>query len=78
MSFRTEKDTMGDVQVPSDKFWGAQTQRSTQNFRVGGDRFPREMIRALGILKKCAAITNNKLGLLDDKKTKVIVDAAMK
>jgi fumarate hydratase class II len=76
MSFRTEKDTMGDVQVPSDKFWGAQTQRSTQNFRVGGDRFPREMIRALGILKKCAAITNNKLGLLDDKKTKVIVDAA--
>jgi fumarate hydratase class II len=76
MSFRTEKDTMGDVQVPSDKFWGAQTQRSTQNFRIGGDRFPREMIRALGILKKCAAITNNKLGLLDDKKTKVIVDAA--
>lgn len=76
MSFRTEKDTMGDVQVPADKFWGAQTQRSTQNFRIGGDRFPREMIRALGILKKCAAITNNKLGLLDDKKTKVIVDAA--
>lgn len=76
MSFRTEKDTMGDVQVPADKFWGAQTQRSTQNFRIGGDHFPREMIRALGILKKCAAITNNKLGLLDDKKTKVIVDAA--
>jgi fumarate hydratase class II len=76
MSFRTEKDTMGDVQVPADKFWGAQTQRSTQNFRIGGDRFPREMIRALGILKKCAAVTNNKLGLLDDKKTKVIVDAA--
>lgn len=76
MSFRTEKDTMGDVQVPADKFWGAQTQRSTQNFRIGGDRFPREMIRALGILKKCAALTNNKLGLLDDKKTKVIVDAA--
>lgn len=76
MSFRIEKDTMGDVQVPADKFWGAQTQRSTQNFRIGGDRFPREMIRALGILKKCAAVTNNKLGLLDDKKTKVIVDAA--
>lgn len=76
MSFRIEKDTMGDVQVPADKFWGAQTQRSTQNFRIGGDRFPREMIRALGILKKSAALTNNKLGLLDDKKTKVIVAAA--
>ena len=76
MSFRIEKDTMGDVQVPSDKFWGAQTQRSTQNFRIGGDRFPREMIRALGILKKCAALTNNQLGLLDAQKTKVIVQAA--
>lgn len=76
MSFRIEKDTMGDVEVPADKFWGAQTQRSTQNFRIGGDRFPREMIRALGILKKSAALTNNKLGLLDDKKTKVIVAAA--
>ncbi|MFS4460579.1 class II fumarate hydratase [Bdellovibrio sp. HCB2-146] len=76
MSFRIEKDTMGEVQVPADKFWGAQTQRSTQNFRIGGDRFPREMIRALGILKKCAALTNNQLGLLDAQKTKVIVQAA--
>ncbi|WP_413944348.1 class II fumarate hydratase [Bdellovibrio sp. HCB-162] len=75
-SFRIEKDTMGEVQVPADKFWGAQTQRSTQNFRIGGDRFPREMIRALGILKKCAALTNHKLGLLDQKKTDVIVKAA--
>lgn len=74
--FRTEKDTMGDVQVPADKFWGAQTQRSTENFRIGGDRFPREMIRALGILKKSAALTNHKLGLLDAKKTDVIVKAA--
>ncbi|WP_415063011.1 class II fumarate hydratase [Bdellovibrio sp.] len=74
--FRTEKDTMGEVMVPADKFWGAQTQRSTQNFRIGGDRFPREMIRALGILKKCAALTNHKLGILDDKKTEVIVKAA--
>ncbi len=74
--FRTEKDTMGEVMVPSDKFWGAQTQRSTLNFRIGGDRFPREMIRALGILKKCAALTNHKLGLLDHKKTEVIVKAA--
>ncbi|WP_413560670.1 class II fumarate hydratase [Bdellovibrio sp. HCB209] len=76
MSFRTEKDTMGDVQVPADKFWGAQTQRSTENFKIGGDRFPREMIRALGILKKSAALTNAKLGILDAKKAEVIVKAA--
>lgn len=74
--FRTEKDTMGEVMVPSDKYWGAQTQRSTQNFRIGGDRFPREMIRALGVLKKCAALTNHRLGLLDKKKTDMIVQAA--
>ncbi len=74
--FRTEKDTMGEVQVPADKFWGAQTQRSTQNFRIGGDRFPREMIRALGILKKSAALTNQKLGLLDAKKAELIVKAS--
>lgn len=76
MSFRTEKDTMGEVQVPADKFWGAQTQRSTENFKIGGDRFPREMIRALGILKKSAALTNQKLGILDAKKADVIVKAA--
>ncbi|WP_413580931.1 class II fumarate hydratase [Bdellovibrio sp. HCB288] len=76
MSFRTEKDTMGDVQVPADKFWGAQTQRSTENFKIGGDRFPREMIRALGILKKSAALTNQKLGILDAKKADMIVKAA--
>ncbi len=76
MDFRIEKDTMGDVKVPADKLWGAQTQRSTENFRIGGDRFPREMIRALGILKKSAAMTNNKLGLLDNKKTELIVKAA--
>nr|BFD59042.1 class II fumarate hydratase [Bdellovibrio sp. CKG001] len=74
--FRIEKDTMGEVQVPADKFWGAQTQRSTQNFRIGGDRFPREMIRALGILKKSAALTNQKLGILDTKKADLIVKAA--
>lgn len=75
-NFRTEKDTMGDVQVPAEAYWGAQTQRSLGNFKIGGDRFPREMIKALGILKKSAAITNNKLGLLDAKKTEVIVKAA--
>jgi len=76
MSFRIEKDTMGEVKVPSDKYWGAQTQRSLQNFKIGGDRFPREFIRALGILKKCAAMTNLELGLLDEKKAKAIASAA--
>ncbi|OFZ30221.1 MAG: fumarate hydratase, class II [Bdellovibrionales bacterium RIFCSPHIGHO2_01_FULL_40_29] len=75
-NFRIEKDTMGDVQVPQSALWGAQTQRSIQNFKIGGDRFPREMIRALGILKKCAALTNAQLGLLDSKKTELIVRAA--
>lgn len=76
MDFRIEKDTMGEVKVPQDKFWGAQTQRSIENFKIGGDRFPREMIKALGVLKKCAALTNLQLGLLEGKKTEVIVKAA--
>ncbi len=67
---------MGEIKVPADRLWGAQTQRSTENFKIGGDRFPREMIRALGILKKSAARANQALGLLDDKKTKAIVAAA--
>lgn len=52
MNYRIEKDTMGEIQVPSDKYYGAQTARSLMNFKIGGDRFPRELIRALGILKK--------------------------
>ena len=74
--FRIEKDTMGEVQVPAQALWGAQTQRSTENFKIGGDRFPREMIKALGVLKKCAALTNAELGLLEKKKTIMIVKAA--
>lgn len=74
--FRIEKDTMGEVKVPAKMFWGAQTQRSRENFKIGGDRFPREMIKALGVLKKCAALTNQKLGLLDAKKTEFIAKAA--
>jgi fumarate hydratase, class II len=74
--FRIEKDTMGEVKVPSSALWGAQTQRSTENFKIGGDKFPREMIKALGILKKCAALANAELGLLDAKKTEFIVKAA--
>lgn len=76
MAFRTEKDSMGEIQVPAERLWGAQTQRSLQNFKIGGDKFPREMIRALGILKKSAARANEKLGLLPADKAKWIVEAA--
>ena len=61
---RTEKDSMGTIEVPSDRYWGAQTQRSLEHFRIGRDHFPREMIRALGILKKASALVNRELGLL--------------
>ncbi|MBL7557140.1 MAG: class II fumarate hydratase [Bdellovibrionaceae bacterium] len=71
--FRVEKDTMGEVKVPASALWGAQTQRSIENFKIGGDRFPREMIKAMGLLKKTAAMANQKLGLLDTKKTDLIV-----
>ena len=73
---RTETDTMGKIQVPADRYWGAQTQRSLHHFRIGGDRFPRELIRALGILKKACALVNRDLGLLPDDKTRAIVQAA--
>lgn len=75
-SYRTETDSMGPIQVPQDKYWGAQTQRSLENFKIGGDRFPREMIRALGILKKSAAKANTELGLLKSEKSEKIVQAA--
>ena len=64
MSFRIERDSMGEINVPAERYWGAQTQRSLEHFKIGGDRFPREMIRALGVLKKCAALVNQELGLL--------------
>src|SRR5688572_27165182 len=67
---------MGEIQVPAERLWGAQTQRSLQNFKIGGDRFPREMIRALGVLKKSAARANQELGLLAAEKAKYIIQAA--
>lgn len=73
--FRVEKDSMGEIKVPAHRLWGAQTQRSLEHFKIGGDRFPREMIRALGILKKCAALTNMELGLLAKDKGEAIVKA---
>ena len=76
MSFRTERDSMGEIQVPADRYWGAQTQRSLQNFAIGHDHFPREMIRALGVLKKSAARVNGELGLLETDKSAVIIQAA--
>lgn len=76
MSNRIEKDTMGEIEVPSDKYYGAQTARSLMNFKIGGDRFPRELIRALGILKKAAALTNKELGTLSADKADLIIKAA--
>ncbi|MBX2975514.1 MAG: class II fumarate hydratase [Ignavibacteriaceae bacterium] len=76
MDFRIETDTMGEIQVPSDKYYGAQTARSLMNFKIGGERMPKPLIRAFGILKKAAALTNFELGILSDEKTKLIVQAA--
>ncbi|MEJ2493150.1 MAG: class II fumarate hydratase [Ignavibacteriaceae bacterium] len=76
MNYRIEKDTMGEIKVPSDKYYGAQTARSLMNFKIGGERFPREIIRALGILKKAAALTNKELGTLPKEKADLIVKAA--
>ncbi len=76
MGNRIETDSMGEIEVPGDRYYGAQTARSLMNFRIGGDRFPREMIRALGILKKAAALTNRELGALSGEKADLIVSAA--
>lgn len=72
MDYRIEKDTMGEVKVPVDKLWGAQTQRSFENFKIGIEVMPIEVIKAFSVLKKGAAKANNKLGKLDDDKTKAI------
>ena len=73
---RTEKDTMGDLQVPVDAYWGAQTQRSIQNFKIGNERMPEALIRALGIQKKAAALANKELGELEAKIADAIIKAA--
>lgn len=73
---RIETDSMGEVEVPTSVYWGAQTQRSLKHFNIGFDVMPREVIRALGILKKAAAIVNNNLGKLPDDKLALIVQAA--
>ena len=76
MEYRIEKDTIGEVKVPSDKLWGAQTERSRNNFRIGpSGSMPIEIIHSYAILKKAAAITNNSCGILSDEKMKLIVMA---
>ena len=73
MNYRTEKDTMGDVQVPADKFWGAQTERSRNNFKIGPESsMPHEIIEAFAYLKKAAAFTNAELGVLSKEKRDMI------
>ena len=73
---RTETDSFGAIEVPADKYWGAQTQRSLGNFKIGDERMPQPLIRALAIVKRCAALTNIALGDLDEKIGQAIVEAA--
>src|SRR5438445_5639868 len=76
MKTRVEKDTFGPVDVPADRLWGAQTQRSLQHFEISGERMPRGLVRALALVKKAAALVNMDLKVLDEKKGRAIVAAA--
>ena len=76
MSVRIEKDTFGPIEVPADKLWGAQTQRSLQNFKIGGERMPKGLIRALAQVKRASAQVNFELGVLPEAKAKAIIAAA--
>jgi fumarate hydratase class II len=76
MEFRIEKDTMGEVKVPANKYWGAQTERSRNNFKIGPEgSMPKEIIYAFGYLKKAAAMANNELGVLSKEKCDLIAKA---
>ncbi len=74
MKTRIEKDTMGTVEVPADRYWAAQTQRSKENFKIGDGKMPIEIIKAFAVLKKAAALANNQLGVLADEKTNLIAE----
>src|SRR5262245_24125209 len=76
MSTRTEHDSMGPIEVDDAHYWGAQTQRSIQNFRIGGERMPLPLIHALAVIKKASALVNRELGLLPADKARLIVQAA--
>src|SRR5512143_139669 len=75
-STRTETDSFGPIAVPADRYWGAQTERSRQNFRIGQDRMPVAIVRALGIVKLAATETNRELGLIDQRRARAIIRAA--
>jgi fumarate hydratase, class II len=75
METRIEKDSLGPVAVPADKYWGAQTQRSLQNFKIGKEKMPHEIIEAFAILKKACALTNEKIGILDSTIAGALVEA---
>ena len=72
MDYRIEKDTMGEVKVPADKFWGAQTQRSKENFKIGSEKMPQRVVKAFAILKRSTAIANERLGNLESEKAQAI------
>ncbi|WP_153124504.1 class II fumarate hydratase [Peribacillus tepidiphilus] len=74
MKTRIEKDSIGEIEVPADKYWGAQTERSKRNFKIGQEKMPLELIYAYALLKKCAAKANQELGLLSEEKTEAIVE----
>src|SRR4029453_15354136 len=76
MQMRTERDSFGPIEVPAERLWGAQTQRSLTNFKISGERMPRDLIRALALVKKAAALVNMDLGVLDEKKGRATVAAA--
>lgn len=76
MEYRIERDTLGEIKVPADKLWAAQTQRSKENFPIGTEQMPLEIVKAFAILKKSAALTNKKLGKLSEEKAEAIVTAA--
>ena len=67
MEYRIEHDTMGEMKVPAERLWGAQTQRSLLNFPIGTEKMPAEVIRAFAILKRCAALANAELGMLEEE-----------
>ena len=72
MEYRIEHDSMGEMKVPADRLWGAQTQRSFENFKIGEEKMPGEIIRAFAILKKACARANNRLGKLDTRRCELI------
>src|SRR5574337_1180596 len=76
MGTRTETDSFGPIEVDGARYWGAQTERSRQNFRIGGERMPRELIAALATIKKAAALVNTALGALPEALCRLIVSAA--